>query len=187
MRWLVCLFYFLLVGCVSTAFSGANVVYKHKSLQDNMSDYSIPIKAWNTLKNEYPNTALKNLHIDSFHRIVLLTGQVPNDELRNQIEASIKSIPNIARIYNATTVSGPLTAKEKIHDSWITTKVKSKMIASNDLYADKIKVVTEGGIVYLIGIITQEEANIVINIAKETEGVTKVVTIFYFMTMPEIR
>lgn len=184
---LITLFFLALTsGCVSTAFSGANVVYRHKYLQDNVSDYTIRIRSWNQLRKQYPSEILKGVHLTCLHRIVLLTGQVPNDSVRCQIEATLKTIPNIAKIYNAITVGSLATTKEQLNDSWLTTKVKSKIIASNDIYADKIVVVTEKQIVYLVGIVTQQEGQCAIELAKSTDGVKQVVTIFYYMTMPEI-
>lgn len=171
---------------MSTAMSSANAVYCHKHLQDQVSDYSIPIAAWNKLKAEFPHDCLQHLSLNTFNRVLLITGQLPSQDLRNQIEQTLQTVPRIARIFNATTIEPPATAAQHIKDSWITTKIKSKMIASNDIYADKIKVITEKNIVYLMGIITKEESNIAIDIAKETEGVKKVVNIFYYMTMPNI-
>jgi osmotically-inducible protein OsmY len=186
MRLFILIFVALLTGCVSSAFSGANVVYHHKQLQEDASDCYIKIRSWNQLKKEYPQDALRGIHIESFHKVLIVTGQVPTDELRSQIAASLKTIPKVVRIYNATTVGPPATTKEQVQDSWLTTKVKSKMIASNELYADKVKVITEKQVVYLIGIVTHQEGQCAIDLAKSTDGVNQVVTFFYYMTMPEI-
>jgi osmotically-inducible protein OsmY len=186
MRYLLLLLLLLASGCVSSAFSGANVVYRHKYLQDDVSNYAIRIGSWNTLRKQFPQELLKPIHLTVFHKVVLITGQVPNQEARAQIEQALKCVPKIARIYNATTIEPPATTGEQVQDSWLTTKVKSKIIASDQLYADKIIVVTEKRIVYLAGIITQQEADCAIALAKSTDGVKQVVTIFFFMTMPEI-
>lgn len=186
MRYLLLLLLLLTSGCVSSAFSGANVVYRHKYLQDDVSDYAIRIGSWNTLRKQFPQEVIKPVHLTVFHRVVLMTGQVPNQEVRATIEQALKCNPKIARIYNATTIEPPATTSEQVQDSWLTTKVKSKIIASNQLYADKIIVVTEKHVVYLAGIITQQEADCAIELAKSTDGVKQVVTIFFYMTMPEI-
>ncbi|MBA2653977.1 MAG: BON domain-containing protein [Gammaproteobacteria bacterium] len=186
MRWTLLLLYFLLVGCVNTALSGANVVYKHKYLQEGMSDCCITIRSWNTLKHTYPEEAIKHLNLLCFNRIVLLTGQVPSAEIRSKIENTLQNIPNIAKIYNATTTDQPTTPREQLADSWITTKIKSKIITSSEIYADKIKVVTEKNIVYLVGIVTRNEAEAAVTLAEQTEGVCQIVKVFYYMTMPEI-
>lgn len=187
MRYVIAGFLLLLLsGCISSAFSGANVVYRHKYLQDDVSDYSIRISSWNTLRKQFSQNVIKPIHLTIFHRVVLITGQVPDQEVRAQIEQALKANPKISRLYNNTTIEAPATTTEQMQDSWLTTKVKSKMIASNDLYADKIKVVTEKQVVYLAGIVTRQEADCAIALAKSTDGVNQVVTIFFYMTMPEI-
>lgn len=186
MRCLLFILCCLLSGCMSSALSGANVVYKHKYLQDQVADYSITIRCWNALKQTFCHDDIKHLHLTSFNRIVLLTGQLPDNTVRCGVENLLRNTSNIARIFNATTIETPITGKQQLQDSWLTTKVKSKIITSNEIYADKIKVVTENDIVYLMGIVTEEEGNVATALAKETQGVKKVVTIFYYMTMPSI-
>lgn len=173
-------------GCVSSAFSGANVVYRHKYVQDDVCDYSIRIAGWNALRKKFSQEILKPVHFTIYHKIVLLTGQVPSEDVRTQIEQTIKCNTKVSRLYNALSVGAPATTSQQLHDSWITTKIKSKIIASNELYADKIKVVTEQNIVYLVGIVTESEGQCATEIAKRTEGVEHVVTFFFYMTMPEI-
>lgn len=176
----------LLTGCINTAISSANIVYCHKSFQDQATDCYVKINSWNKLKGEYKDEDLKHLQLTCFNRILLMTGQLPSELTRAQVEHFLQSIPKVARIYNATTVGPAPKALDHLQDGWITTKIKSKMITSNELYADKIKIVTENKIVYLLGIVTQDEANAAIKLAKETEGVRKVVNIFFYMTMPTI-
>lgn len=176
----------LLSGCMSSALSGANVVYRHKYLQDDVSDYSIRITSWNALRKAFPQDVLRPVHLTIYHKIVLITGQVPDDETLAQVEQTLKANNRIKKLYNALSVGCPATTTEQMHDSWLTTKVKSKIIASNELYADKIKVVTEKSIVYLVGILTEKEGHCAVELAKCTEGVHQVVTFFFYMTMPDI-
>lgn len=176
----------ILTGCMSSAFSGANVIYRHKYLQDDVGDYGIRFTSWNTLRKSFPQEVLKPIHLTIYHKIVLITGQVPNEELRSKIEQALRTNHNIARLYNATTIGPPASTTQQMKDSWLTTKVKSKIIASNDLYADKVKVVTENETVYLVGILTEKEAQCAIKLAKSTDGVRQVVTVFFYMTMPDI-
>jgi osmotically-inducible protein OsmY len=178
---------FILQGCMSVAISGANAAYDHNNLQKKFSDAFISIRVAQRLQAD-PELSANNVNINVtvYHHLLLLTGQVPNELLRQHTVEVVQKIPGIIRIYNLTTVGYPLQTGAHAQDAWITTKIKAKMIGSNDIDPKSIKVITENRVVYLIGIVTKEEAEIAVEMATNTTGVEQVVKIFYYSTMPKI-
>lgn len=178
---------FLLQGCffVVGACAGAAaiaMVYDHRPLEATIEDTKITNAICDKIRRI---PALQNdSHIDVtvFNRIVLLTGETPNPEWRREAENIARSIPNVAKVYNQITIQGPTSSLTRTSDSWITTKIKSLMLASEDLKTNSssIKVVTENGVVYLMGIVTRQQADTAVDIARQVSGVQKVIKIFQY-------
>ena len=177
----------MLQGCINTLFSGASLAYDHNSLEKTASDYSITMKINSALSNDLQlRHNSSNINASTFNRIVLLTGQVSSPYLQQRAAKIAQTVPGALKIYNGITVGKPESVATAIHDSWLTTKIKSKIIASKQNRPDSVKVVTENGVVYLMGIVTKQEADIAVNASEATDGVKKIVTIFFYMTMPKI-
>lgn len=175
---------FALQGCIFVAGAAAGaaaiaVVYDHRTLSNTYQDTRIANKIAAKIKGDI---ALRNDHIDItvFNRIVLLTGQTETVEKRQKAEELARSTPEVSRIYNQITLQGPTSTLTRTSDSWVTTKIKGQMLATEDLKSSSIKVVTENGVVYLMGIVTREQADIAVNIARQVSGVQKVVKIFQY-------
>lgn len=132
------------------------------------------------------NQRLKALQIDnagrlslkSFNRHILVVGQAPNEEVVDKVSDIVAHTEGVRKVYNELTVGEALTYWERAHDSWISTKITSTMMMEPQMGPWRIHVVTENGTVYLIGIVTPEEEEFAVNIAKSTSGVKKVVKIF---------
>ncbi len=183
----VLLIFALLPGCMGAAVTGANAVYNHNALEDKFNDYSITLKIKHALQAD--PSLKKNTHIEvaTFQRLVLLVGQVPSESLRQRAASAAQTAPGAIRIYNFITVGQPMNFAERNADTWITTKIRSQIIMDHKLYPNKVKVVTEAGVVYLMGVVTKEEADRVIEMAKNTDGVLRIVKIFFYMKMPELK
>jgi osmotically-inducible protein OsmY len=154
-----------LSGCMNVATTGAQAIYNRRSLEKSWKDQSITLKA---------NQALYN-------REVLLSGEVPYAWQKMRAEQIVKNIPDVKEVYNSIIIAGASSPLTRLSDTWLTAKIKSKLIVSEDLDATQIKVVTENGTVYLMGIVLPEEANAAFDIANETEGVQKVVKLFSYI------
>lgn len=159
------------------------VVYDHRTIQNTVEDTKLAnqivhkIHAVPALRNEC------HIEVTVFNRVVLLTGQTPNGEWREQAEAIVKSVQGVTRVYNQLSIQGPTSSLTRTSDSWITTKIKGEMLATDDLKSSSIKVVTENGTVYLMGVVTKGQAEIAVDIARQVSGVQKVVKIFQY-TVP---
>lgn len=166
------------VGAAAGA-AGAAAVYDHRTLKKIIEDQRIE----NSIAGKLNSTeALRNSHIEvtSFNQIVLLTGQTESAE-HNQLSAEIaKSIPGVKRVYNELTVKGSTSTLTRASDTWITTKIKTQMLATKGLKSGTIKVVTENGTTYLMGIVSRKQADIAVEIARQVSGVQRVVKIFQY-------
>ncbi len=109
---------------------------------------------------------------------VLLAGQVMRPNQRIEVEKIIQGIPGIKRIFNELEVSGPTSTLTRSSDSYITSKIKTDMIFTKGLKSRNIKIVTENGVVYLMGTVTKSQAKLAANVARKVSGVQKVVTLF---------
>jgi osmotically-inducible protein OsmY len=114
----------------------------------------------------------------SFNGFVLLVGQVGSEELKAQATDVVRKIHGVRRIYNEMEVASPSSGMTRTSDTWITTKVKSWLLGSTDIQGTRVKVVTENGVVYLMGLATREEAKRISDKAAGIGGVQRVVRLF---------
>lgn len=125
----------------------------------------------------------KGAHIDitSYNGIVLLTGQVSSDQLSSLAESTARQVRNVRRVHNALTVAGPTSIPARLNDSWLKTKIKTRMLFTEGANPAKIKVVVEDGGIYLMGLVTQEQADQAVELAHRTYGVQKIVKVFEYL------
>jgi len=171
----------LLPGCMTAVSSSASAVYNRYNLENT---YNNQMLAWQAQQNINHNTQLKyetNINATSFDKMILLTGQAPTDNLREQAENAAKGVPNAKHVIDMVQITEPVSSFQQMQDSWLTTKVASQIITSGATDPDNVKVVTENNTVYLMGSLKRAQAQQVIDIAKNTDGVEKVVTLIYFL------
>ncbi len=180
---LLCLF--LVQGCSSILSLGtADPIVENpgkRSTGSFIDDEIIETKAIVNIKKTDPELARAHIVITSYNGVVLLAGQVNSDRLRLLAASTTAKIPKVQRVYNELTISGATSGIARSNDGWITAKIKSKMLSTSTVPATRIKVVTENGIVYLMGLLTQEEGDRAAELARKTSGVQKVVRIFEYI------
>ncbi|VVC74932.1 Osmotically-inducible protein Y [Aquicella siphonis] len=172
---------FGLQGCMNMATTGAQAVYNRHSIEKNLKDQYLTMQAYQGLYIKTKKFKNTNIAISTYNQEMLLAGQVPESWQKHEAEKIVKAIPDVGNVYNLIEVQSPSSTLTRISDTWITAKVKTKLIASNDLDASQIKVVTENGIVFLMGILPPDQANAAVEIASNTDGVLSVVKIFSYM------
>ncbi|MDC0598504.1 BON domain-containing protein [Gammaproteobacteria bacterium] len=126
---------------------------------------------------------LKKSHISviSFNGTVLLVGQVPSQELKNlATRVATSSSSRVKTVHNELEVAGVTTFLSRSNDAWITAKLKTLMLANSNVSGLRTKVITENGVVYLMGLVSQAEANQIVELVSNTKGVTKVVRAFEY-------
>ncbi|OGT35095.1 MAG: hypothetical protein A3F11_07775 [Gammaproteobacteria bacterium RIFCSPHIGHO2_12_FULL_37_14] len=174
-----------LQGCIFVAGAAAGaaaiaIVYDHRTLQNAVQDTQIANAIINKIRTIPALKDDSHIEVTVFNRVVLLTGETPDANWRQQAEEIAKSVPDVSRVYNQLALEGPTSTLTRTSDSWITTKIKSQMLATDDLKSSSIKVVTENGVVYLIGIVNRDQADTAVDIARQVVGVQKVVKIFQY-------
>ncbi len=173
----------LLAACapviVGGAATGAVVATDTRTTGAFLDDESIEIKSSLAISDD---PSLKDVHINvtSINGVVLLTGEAPTDVQRNKIIEHIRGMPRVRRTVNEIRVAPPTAYSSRMSDTLITTKVKSKMLGDEKLDSLRIKVITEYGVVYLMGLAKKDEAERAAELTRQVAGVQKVVKLFEY-------
>ncbi|MGI9324950.1 MAG: BON domain-containing protein [Pseudomonadales bacterium] len=128
-----------------------------------------------------PGFKSAHLVVVSYNGVVLLAGQVSSEPLRAKAENLARAIPKVRRVHNELEIGGPISYLARSNDSWLTAKVKSKLLAAKKTPATRVKVVTENGVVYLLGLLPREQAEPVVDVARSVYGVQKIVKVFEYL------
>lgn len=134
-----------------------------------------------TIYNSDPAFDSANLVAVSYNGILLLAGQVESEDLRQRAESIAQSVEKVRKVHNEIEVRGPTSMLARTNDSWLTTKVKAKLTADADATARRVKVVTENGTVYLMGLLPREEADHAVEIVSSVFGVQRIVKVFEYI------
>ena len=133
------------------------------------------------IRDALPGLAEANISVTSFDGVLLLTGQVSSTDLIPIASAQLETLRNVRKVYNELTVAGKTSLLSRTNDGWLTTKVKSAFSTAESSDTTRIKVVTENSVVYLMGLLTRAEADAAANIARDIQGVQKVVKVFEYI------
>lgn len=170
-----------LQGCATAvlggAAAGAAVTLDRRTAGVYLGDQEIELRAQSRLREAFPQKS-DSISTTSYNRQVLITGQVPDDAARSRAGEIVKGIPDVRTVFNELSVAGLTSLTSDATDTAITSKVKARLFRDEKAPASKIKVVTEAAVVYLMGLVTQDEAQIATEIARTTSGVSKVVILF---------
>ncbi len=140
-----------------------------------LDDENIEVIALVNLSKADPGLDDAHINVTSYNGLVLLTGEVGNSNLKNLAQTTVKKIKRVREVYNELTVNPNSSFLSRSNDAWLTSKVKSKLLADGDIDGGRVKVVTEDSIVYLMGLLSRHEADKVTEKTRTTGGVTKVV------------
>lgn len=175
-------------GCFPLAVTGAAVgtlaAIDRRTVGAQAEDQSIELKAGNQLRSTPGFTS--GISVTSYNRKVLLTGQVPDQATRQRAEQIVAGIENVRSIHNELQVAGQVGIGTASNDALITGKVKAAFVDAVELQANTIKVLTENGVVYLMGLLTQREAERAAQVASRVGGVQRVVTVFEIISAEEL-
>jgi len=169
----------LLQGCVpmiaAGATAGALSAFDRRSLGTQTEDETIEWKSSARVGEKFGDRV--HINFTSFNRKVLLTGEVPSAEDKAEAELIVSGVTNVQGVYNELTIGPVSSFSDRSNDSYITSKVKGRMVDSGKFNPVHVKVVTEAGVVFLLGMVTQTEADSAISVARTTSGVKKVVNL----------
>ena len=172
----------LLSGCMAAAAGGAAtgavVASDRRTTGTFIEDQAIEIKAARALNSDTEIRDSTHLNVTSYNTVVLITGEAPSEELRGRAIDIVRHVDEVSKVYNEIVVAAPSSYMSRSSDTVITTKVKTKLFGQKGIDATKVKVVTERGIVYLLGLLDDQEADIATEAARSVGGVQKVVKLF---------
>ena len=179
-----------LAGCAPLIIGGAAVgtalmATDRRTSGAQIDDESIQLRAASRIGEALGDRA--HVNINSYNRQVLLTGEVPSDAARQQAELIASRVENVRSVINELAVMSATSVPQRSNDVYITGKVRASYVDASDLQANAFRVVTERGAVYLMGRVTQREADRGTAIARQVSGVSKVVRMFEILTPEEIR
>jgi len=169
------------VATVVAVTAGATMVADRRTFSKQIDDQSIEFIAHNELNKQKALSDNTNLHVISMNGTVLVIGQAPNSYLRDLAIKTIQDVPDIVTIHNQVRIGSTTAISTQSNDIWLTSKVKSALLANGDVNAKDIKVVTENSEVFLLGLVTKQEANIVVEITRNINGVSRVFKAFEYI------
>ena len=160
----------LLAGCGS------------RSIGNKIDDQFIDPEVSANISRAHADLTSPSSHIviTSYNGVVLLAGQTPRSELKLAAEQAARKVQGVSKVHNELQVLQPTSVIARSNDSLLTTKVKAQMLADSSVPGSRIKVVTENGIVYLLGLVTHLEANHATNLVQSVSGVQRIVKLFQY-------
>ncbi|MES2013703.1 MAG: BON domain-containing protein [Pseudomonadota bacterium] len=164
---------------VGGAAAGGAIAADRRTSGVYIEDENIELKAAKNIADTLGETA--HVNITSYKGNVLLTGEVPSNEAKSKAENITKATASVRNITNELTIGPKTPISSRANDAYLTSKVKAQFVSENRFQANYVKVVTENSVVYLLGYVTQSEADAAVEIARNTSGVTKVVKVFEYM------
>ena len=167
----------ILVGGAATS---AVVASDRRTTGTFIEDQAIELKAIEALKSDQDVDAQTHINVTSYNQIVLVTGEAPDEELHRRVIALVSGIEKIHHVYDETKIMAPSSMVTRSGDSLVTAKVKTKLFTLKNVNATRVKIVTENGIVYLMGMVTRPESDAVAEAASQVGGVQKVVKLFEY-------
>lgn len=172
----------LVVGGLATT---AVMATDRRTSGTQLEDEGIELRAANRLRETLGERG--HINITSYNRQVLLTGEVPTAQDKQLVEKIVSQVENVRVITNELGVMGNTSLSQRSSDALVTGRVKAALVDARDLYASAFKVLTERGTTYLMGRVTQREADRATEVARSSSGVQKVVRLFEIISEEELQ
>ncbi|WP_419147263.1 division/outer membrane stress-associated lipid-binding lipoprotein [Pseudoalteromonas 'SMAR'] len=175
----------MLQGCAAAVVAGTagavSAANDRRTIGAQIDDNNIEIKGTLAIKGIKHLAERANITLVSVNGVVLMIGQVANQEMKSQAERALQDVSGIRQIHNQLRLSSNIGITTQTHDTWLTSKVKTKLLAADDVNGANIKVVTENAEVFLMGLVSQTEANCAVEIARNISGVKRVIKAFEYL------
>lgn len=173
----------LLNGCAAVAVGGAAatgviIAEDRRTVGTITEDEGVELKTTDRLRSKFGNS---HINVTSYNRMVLLTGETSDAGTKDAIGKIARAVENVRGVYNEIQISGNSALSARANDSYITSKVKARFVDAQKFSPVHVKVVTEAGTVYLLGLVKHSEATDATEIARTTGGVLRVVRLFEYL------
>ena len=170
----------LLAGCATdTRVDSSN--YGQRSEDVAAVDETIEREVGRALERADGRLGDARIRPHSFNGVVLLVGQVPSEELRQMAEEVTADLRGVNNVYNELTVAARLPSTQRLTDTWLTSNVISRLATNDSIDSSKLKVTTENASVYIMGMVTRDEADRIVNAASNVAGVQRIVKVFEYI------
>ena len=184
-RAVLLLLLFSLSGCTSVISNTTSEPVSHdpgkRSLGTVIDDETLELRAMVNINTADEQLKASHITVTSYNGYVLIAGQVPNQALKDKVSEIVREVRDVRRIYNELEIAGNTTILVRTNDAWISTKVKTSMLADSEIQGLRVKVVTENGVVYLLGLASRSEAERIRDSASALKGVERVVSLLEFI------
>lgn len=178
----VCVMLALLQGCAAAVVAGGATAVTsandRRTLGSQIDDKNVVLKAQRALADTPLTAEGSNINVTSYNGVVLLTGQTRTEQIRQQAQQLVRGIDGVRDVQNQIRLGNNTGMTTRTRDGWISTKVKTQLLADEQVSGLNIKVVTENAEVFLMGIVSAQEAQKAVDIARHVEGVARVVQAF---------
>jgi osmotically-inducible protein OsmY len=174
----------LLQGCfpavVTGVGAGAAMIADRRTSGAYLEDEGIEWRTRSRIRERFGDAV--NVSVTSYNRIVLLTGEAPNEQVRGEVEQLAAQVVNVRTVVNEVRVAGISPLSARANDAMITSQVKARFVDAQTFGAHHVKVVTEANTVFLMGLVSRREADAATEVARTTAGVAKVVRVFEYIS-----
>ena len=184
-RWVLLANVVLLHGCAAALVGVAGgaaylAIEDRRSSSTQIDDKDLELRAASRIEQRFGDRL--HINVSSYNRALLVTGEVPDETVRAEVASIAQGLPNVRSVSNETSVGDVSSLGARTNDSAITTRVKGRLLDAKSVNPLHVKVVTEAAVVYLMGIVTDSEADEAVEVARTTGGVRKVVKLFEYCT-----
>ena len=163
----------------TAAGTGAYISEDRRTSGMFIEDEGIELKSTRRIHQQFGDNV--HINVTSYNRLVLLTGEAPTATIKTDIEKLIMGVDNVRRIYNEIAIAGNTSLSSRSNDTLLTSKVKARFLTERKFQINHVKIVTENEVVYLLGVVTRQEAESAALITSSTAGVKKVVKVFEYL------
>ncbi len=164
-----------ILGCNNTLVEYEDSTYS--KLEDERNE-KLALK---NIKSSLPEIRGTNINVNSFKGIVLISGQVVSEDYITLATKAVESMRNVSVVHNELLVAGPTSMISRANDTYLSSKIRAKLASSKNIEANRVKVVVENGEAYLMGRVTTQEAEILVNETKQVWGIQKIVKVFTYL------
>lgn len=175
-------------NCAPIIIGGATTVgmavHDRRTVGTVVEDRAIEFKAYELLRQQQRRLARSHVAVTSYNNVVLLSGEVETAQLRDWVEQTVSRVEKVRKVHNELLVGPPSPLASRSNDSWITAKAKSALLQISGLPSfdpSRVKILTERGNVYLLGLVSQQEGDAVTHIVRQISGVQQVVKLFEYI------
>ncbi|MGB7541787.1 MAG: BON domain-containing protein [Burkholderiales bacterium] len=173
-----------LQGCIEAAVIGGAATTAYVMVDRRQPDVMLGDERVEIIASSRVGDMLKDqghVNVTCYNYTALITGEVPTAQMKTEVEKIVSQVPQVKSVVNEIQVAGTSSLASRANDSYITSKVKGNFLSANKFSINRVKVVTEAGAVYLLGLVTREEADAATDIARGTGGAQKVVRVFEYV------